>query len=51
MDIETMANEAASAADALPVISWDWYRDPRVLDVEERRLFRSRTPMMPGSRR
>src|SRR5215472_3355240 len=22
------------------VISWDWYRDPRVLAVEERRLFR-----------
>jgi choline monooxygenase len=22
------------------VISWDWYRDPRVLEVEERRLFR-----------
>ena len=22
------------------VLSWDWYRDPRVLEVEERRLFR-----------
>jgi hypothetical protein len=22
------------------VIGWDWYRDPRVLEVEERRLFR-----------
>ncbi len=22
------------------VLAWDWYRDPRVLDVEERRLFR-----------
>ena len=22
------------------VISWDWYRDPRVLEAEERRLFR-----------
>ena len=41
MDIETMANEGASAADTMPVISWDWYRDPRVLEVEERRLFRS----------
>jgi len=26
---------------AVSVISWDWYRDPRVLEVEERRLFRS----------
>ena len=25
----------------MPVISWDWYRDPRVLEIEERRLFRS----------
>jgi phenylpropionate dioxygenase-like ring-hydroxylating dioxygenase large terminal subunit len=24
---------------SIPVISWDWYRDPRVLAVEERRLF------------
>jgi phenylpropionate dioxygenase-like ring-hydroxylating dioxygenase large terminal subunit len=23
------------------VIGWDWYRDPRVLDAEERRLFRT----------
>src|SRR5258708_4766786 len=23
------------------VLSWDWYRDPRVLEVDERRLFRS----------
>jgi len=22
------------------VLSWDWYTDPRVLAVEERRLFR-----------
>ena len=21
------------------VLSWDWYRDPRVLEVEERQLF------------
>src|SRR5215470_8378753 len=41
MDTETMANEGAGAADAMPVISWDWYRDPRVLEVEERWLFRS----------
>ncbi len=47
MDIETRAYEATStnggtgSADAMPVISWDWYRDPRVLEVEERRLFRS----------
>ena len=40
MDIETMG-EGTRAADAMPVISWDWYRDPRVLEVEERRLFRS----------
>jgi len=40
MDIETMG-EGTSAVDAMPVISWDWYRDPRVLEVEERRLFRS----------
>ena len=25
----------------MPVLSWDWYRDPRVLEAEERRLFRS----------
>jgi choline monooxygenase len=40
MDIETMG-EGTSAVDAMPVISWDWYRDPRVLEAEERRLFRS----------
>jgi phenylpropionate dioxygenase-like ring-hydroxylating dioxygenase large terminal subunit len=40
MDTET-AYEVDSTADAMPVISWDWYRDPRVLEVEERRLFRS----------
>jgi phenylpropionate dioxygenase-like ring-hydroxylating dioxygenase large terminal subunit len=34
------ANEPAGTS-TLPVISWDWYRDPRVLEAEERRLFRS----------
>jgi phenylpropionate dioxygenase-like ring-hydroxylating dioxygenase large terminal subunit len=41
MDNQTRAGEHASAAGAIPVISWDWYRDPRVLAIEERRLFRS----------
>jgi phenylpropionate dioxygenase-like ring-hydroxylating dioxygenase large terminal subunit len=39
MDIEARASGRASTADSMPVISWDWYRDPRVLAVEERRLF------------
>jgi phenylpropionate dioxygenase-like ring-hydroxylating dioxygenase large terminal subunit len=30
----------AGAGSVMPVISWDWYRDPRILEVEERRLFR-----------
>src|SRR5215472_8198896 len=29
-----------TAPDMESVISWDWYRDPRVLEAEERRLFR-----------
>ena len=37
--MDTEANEEASTAGTMPVISWDWYRDPRVLAVEERRLF------------
>ncbi len=41
MDIGTAANERAGTTSPIPVISWDWYRDPRVLEVEERRLFRS----------
>jgi phenylpropionate dioxygenase-like ring-hydroxylating dioxygenase large terminal subunit len=39
MDIEATASGDASTADSMPVISWDWYRDPGVLAVEERRLF------------
>jgi phenylpropionate dioxygenase-like ring-hydroxylating dioxygenase large terminal subunit len=41
MDIETTASEAVITSGTTPVISWDWYRDPRVLEAEERRLFRS----------
>jgi choline monooxygenase len=44
MDTETSERagpNGATPTDAIPVISWDWYRDPRVLAVEERRLFRS----------
>src|SRR5215472_17085457 len=41
----TPANGISSSAETAPemrsVLTWDWYRDPRVLEVEERRLFRS----------
>src|SRR5215472_19234087 len=39
----TPANGISSSAETAPemrsVLTWDWYRDPRVLEVEERRLF------------
>jgi len=41
MDTEKTAPTGAAPTGAIPVISWDWYRDPQVLAVEERRLFRS----------
>ena len=40
MDTEKTAPAGAAPTGAIPVISWDWYRDPRVLEAEERRLFR-----------
>jgi phenylpropionate dioxygenase-like ring-hydroxylating dioxygenase large terminal subunit len=38
---ETTATERSETTSAVPLISWDWYRDPRVLEAEDRRLFRS----------
>jgi phenylpropionate dioxygenase-like ring-hydroxylating dioxygenase large terminal subunit len=37
----TTTSVGQAATSTMPVISWDWYRDPRVLEIEERRLFRS----------
>lgn len=40
MTASTMATDE-TATSAVPLLPWEWYRDERVLEVEEQRLFRS----------
>jgi phenylpropionate dioxygenase-like ring-hydroxylating dioxygenase large terminal subunit len=40
VDTGIVVDRGPGADSVMPVISWDWYRDPRVLEVEERRLLR-----------